>query len=241
LLRQLPCSLVLPDEEAARLLAELARPALPGKSAHEKGALQMPTTDSHLSTASSWNDEELLQRMLRREELAWREFQARFGAAIEQTVRRVTAPFARFLQPADHEEIVATFFCELTARDMHKLRRFDASYGSLGGWATFLARRTAWDYVRLVGRRAARHAEHELNEVVCDAPDPLRWACAMHDWQSVKLAINDLTERDRTFVDLLFVQGRSSEQIAEQMSIALVTVHSKKHKIRSKLASALHA
>lgn len=201
----------------------------------------MPTTDSRLTTASGWSDEELLRRMLLREELAWREFQARFGPLIRHAVRKVTARFARLLQAADHEEILATFFCDLNARDMHKLRSFDPSYRTLGGWAAFLARRTAWDYVRLVGRRAARQVDHELDDVVCDAPDPLRWACAVHDWQSVKLAIDDLTERDRTLVDLLFVQGRSSEQIAEQMSIAPVTVHSKTHKIRSKLASALHA
>lgn len=191
--------------------------------------------------AADWSEDELLQRMLRREERAWREFQTRFGPLIEGAVRQVTGRFARLLQSVDDEEILATFLCELNARDMHKLRCFDPSYGSLGGWAAFLARRTAWDYVRRAGRSAARQADHELNDVVCDAPDPLRWACASHEWRNVKRAIDHLTERDRTFVDLLFVQGRSSEQIAEHMRIALVTVHSKKHKIRSKLASALQA
>lgn len=199
----------------------------------------MSTTDPRSSLASSWGDEELLQRMLRREGPAWRAFQVRFGPLIERAVRQVTGRFARLLQSVDDEEILATFWCELNARNMHKLRSFDPSYGSLGGWAAFLARRTAWDYVRRAGRNAARQAEHELDDVVCGAPDPLRWTCASREWRSVKRAIDHLTERERTFVDLLFVQGRSSEQIAEQMSIALVTVHSKKHKIRSKLASAL--
>ena len=49
--------------------------------------------------AAHWDDDELLQRLLRREERAWRELHARFGGAIVKTIG--DAVMAAFLKPAD--------------------------------------------------------------------------------------------------------------------------------------------
>ena len=51
--------------------------------------------------------------------------------------------------------------------------------------------------------------------------------------------LQSFSEKDRTFVDLFFMQGRTPEQIAEEMQISVKTVYSKKHKIRCRLESAL--
>jgi RNA polymerase sigma-70 factor (ECF subfamily) len=198
----------------------------------------MKATTYRAATAASWDDDELLKRLLRREERAWREFHARFGGAIERAIQRATARF-RKVQSADREEIAATFYCELYARDMRKLRCFDPSYGTLCGWAELLARRAAVDYVRSLYRRVTSRTDCALEELSCCSPDPLRQACAKDEWRQLEGAIARLTGRDRLFIELMFGQDRSSQQIANVMSVSLDTVHSKRHKIRAKLASAL--
>jgi RNA polymerase sigma-70 factor (ECF subfamily) len=55
----------------------------------------------------------------------------------------------------------------------------------------------------------------------------------------VQDTLSGFSKKDRTFVELFFMQGRTPEQIAEEMRISVKTVYSKKHKIRCRLEHAL--
>jgi RNA polymerase sigma-70 factor (ECF subfamily) len=193
------------------------------------------------STAETWSDMELLNGMLLRDGTAWREFTRRYDRLIYRSIYKVTQRFATLLDSADTEEIYANLLCSLTNRDMRKLRTFEPARGHrLSTWIGMLATNTAWDYLRSVSRQPNRSATSADAEAIgATHADPFQVLAAKEDWSRVHAALSAFSAKDRTFVDLFFLQGRSPEQIADEMQISVKTVYSKKHKIRCRLESAL--
>jgi RNA polymerase sigma-70 factor (ECF subfamily) len=123
---------------------------------------------------------------------------------------------------------------------MHKLRTFEPERGHrLSTWVGLLATNAAWDYLRSLSRQPQRGNALEAEDVSCHNPDPFHALAAKEEWIRVRDMLSSFSEKDRTFVDLFFLQGRSPEQIAEEMQISVKTVYSKKHKIRCRLELAL--
>lgn len=190
--------------------------------------------------SSEWSDVELLRRMLQRESRAWREFHARFDRLIYRAIHKVTQRFSSVLDSADVEEIYAGLLCSLNSRDMHKLRTFDPERGHrLSTWISLLATNAAWDYLRAVSRQPARGPAIEAEDVSCPSPDPFSALASKEAWRRVHDTLSGFSEKDRTFVELFFMEGRTPEQIALEMQISVKTVYSKKHKIRCRLEHAL--
>lgn len=200
----------------------------------------IPDTCSPSPTPEEWTEVELLQRMLRRETRAWRQFHQRYDRLIYRAIHKVTQRFASRLSSADVEEIYALLLCSLNARDMHKLRMFEPERGHrLSTWVGLLATNAAWDYLRNLSRQPQRGSSLEAEDVSCGGPDPFHMLAAKEEWLRVRDMLSSFSEKDRTFVELFFLQGRTPEQIAEEMQISVKTVYSKKHKIRCRLEHAL--
>ncbi len=189
---------------------------------------------------SDWSEVELLERMMMREGRAWREFHLRYDRLIYRSIHKITQRFAAVLSSADVDEIYAMLLVSLNNRDMHKLRTFEPERGHrLSTWIGLLATNTAWDYLRSVARQPARGTAIEAESMVCVDPDPFHTLAAKQEWSRVSQTLKSFSDKDRTFVDLFFMQGHSPEQIAAEMQISVKTVYSKKHKIRCRLEHAL--
>jgi len=189
---------------------------------------------------AEWTEVELLQRMMAREGRAWREFHTRYDRLIYRAIHKVTQRFSSVLSSADVEEIYALLLCSLNSRDMHKLRTFEPERGHrLSTWVGLLATNAAWDYLRSLSRQPQRGNALEAEDVSCHNPDPFHALAAKEEWTRVRDMLSSFSEKDRTFVDLFFLQGRTPEQIADEMQISVKTVYSKKHKIRCRLELAL--
>jgi len=197
----------------------------------------------HVISAPSHSDAsevELLARMLLRDERAWREFHTRYDRLMFRAIHKVTQRFSSVLSNADVEEIYAQLLVSLNQRDMHKLRTFEPERGhKLSTWIGLLATNAAWDYLRSVARQPARGSNMEAEDVSCSEPDPYAALAAKEEWKRVSETLREFSDKDRTFVELFFLQGRSPEQIADEMQISVKTVYSKKHKIRCRLELAL--
>ena len=194
----------------------------------------------HFLPAAEWTEAELLQRMLLRDGRAWREFHTRYDRLIYRAIHKVTQRFSAVLSSADVDEIYALFMCSLNTREMHKLRTFEPERGHrLSTWIGLLATNAAWDYLRTVARQPLRANALEAEDLRCGSPDPFHALAAKEEWTRVSDMLSGFSEKDRTFVDLFFLQGRSPEQIADEMQISVKTVYSKKHKIRCRLESVL--
>lgn len=197
---------------------------------------QTTITDTNCNNPSEWSEEELLQRMLVRQGRAWREFHGRYDRLIYRAIHRVTGRFSSVLSNEDVEEIYSTFLLNLLKRDMHKLRRFAPERGNrLSTWIGLLATNSAWDYLRSVSRQPQRGGSPEDEPLATHQPDPFHRLMYKEQWGRVNATLSDFSEKDRVFVDLFFLQGRTPEEIANKMSISVKTVYSKKHKIRCRL------
>ena len=185
-------------------------------------------------------DQLFVERLLRHEAAAWREFHTRYNRLVYRSIHRVTRRFSAVLGSEDVEEIYANFLVNLHKRGMHKLRSYSPERGcSLSTWISLLATNTAWDFLRGVARQPAPASLCETAELRSVSPDPHRQLEARERLTALQRTLIKLSDRDRRFVQLFFVEGRSPEQIAEDMSISVKTVYSKKHKIRCRLQSAM--
>lgn len=81
----------------------------------------------------------------------------------------------------------------------------------------------------------------EAELVSSQSPSPLDEFAQKERWQILGRMIQGLSLKDRTFVQLYFVDGMSAEQVADEMRISIKTVYSKKHKIRCRLEAELLA
>ena len=190
---------------------------------------------SSTSASKHWSETELVQRMVRNEELAWREFLLRYQGLIRSVIERTTRRFSRLVGGAERDEIYACFLHSLLQRDMHKLRLFDARRGTqLSTWIGLLATNLSWDHVRSTLRRPL--GVHALaDEVSAPGPDPLSELVAKESIRERHQLLASLSAKDKRFIELFYVQALSADEIAAAMNISVKTVYSKKHKLSVRL------
>ena len=186
--------------------------------------------------AQDWPDTELLERMVARERRAWREFHRRFDRLIYRCIHKVTLRFRSVVSEEDVQEIFCQLLVDLNAREMHKLRAFEPKRGNkLSSWIGMLATNAAWDYLRSVKRRPVTTEISELEPLRAEGNDPHEELVAKQQWALVSEALRELSTKDRTFVQLYYVEGLAPEEVAAEMSVSVKTVYSKKHKLRCRL------
>jgi len=194
--------------------------------------------DAAPSPEDDVTDQELVQRMLRRENRAWRLFSRRYDRLILATIRRITVRFSRS-SSADADEIHATLMSSLLARDMVKLRTFDAERSRLSNWIALLASHATWDHLRQAQRRSLLMRAMTADLEPEPGHDPARIAISREDFQRVMALREELTARERQFFDMMYLQGVSVKEAASQLGISVKTVYTKDHKVRVKLALGL--
>lgn len=194
-------------------------------------------------TPADWTDRQLLRRVLVSNDRAWAELIRRYRPLIYRCITKVTMRYAPHLGGADLDEIYADVLMALLRDDMRKLRLYNPRRGTkLGSWIGMISINAAYDFLRSAGRRPMLdridgapdpHEEHDRS--------PLDVLIEKERWDHLNELLTDFSEKDRTFVSLYFGQGLDAQMVAEQMSISLKTVYTKKHKIRAHLRRCLQS
>ena len=187
-------------------------------------------------------DAELILSMLKDEPGAWQLFGERFDRLVRHWIANVTRRFSSMVSLDDQAEIRAIFYESLVANDKRKLRMFDPERGNrLSTWIALLVGNCARDYLRRLRREPekapiADHAEDE--RLTSWFPDPYEQAMWRERAEIAELGLADCSEKDRHLAELYFGEGMEPAEIASVMRISVKTVHTKKHKIQSRLAEA---
>ena len=195
-------------------------------------------------TPAEWSERMLLRRVLLRNEEAWNELIRRYRSLIFRCITKVTGKFAPYLPTADIDEIYGDILLSLLRNDMHKLRRYNPNRGTkLGSWIGMISINATYDYLRCSGRAPNYYECGELSIDVHADNDrtPLDELIEKERWQELNGLLADFTERDRHFLELYYNRGLDAPAIAEEMSISIKTVYSKKHKIRAHLRRSLQS
>jgi RNA polymerase sigma-70 factor (ECF subfamily) len=181
-------------------------------------------------------DDRLLQRVLRKDQVAWNELIRRFRGLVFRCITKVAAKYDAVLSNEDANEIFGDMCFNLLRDDMRKLRAYDPNRGAkLGSWLGLLAINTAYDYLRQTSRRPLLDRLDGTLDRAGDGPSALDAILEKERWNYLNTLLADFSARDRRFVELYYVGGLLPEEVAAAMGISVKTVYSKKNKLRTKL------
>ena len=189
-------------------------------------------------------DAALVAALIAGDERAWRVFHDRHSPTMLEAITGVRNRFPHIIGPDDVRDIYSELCLQLLGNDKRRLRQFDPTRGTpLRAWLGVLARHAAFDFLRLRRRQPTVRWKGEetlqLDTLGSDAPDALSVCCTRERVRIFAALVDELSARDREFVELYFYEGLDPEQTAERLGICVGTVYSKKHKIRARIESLL--
>jgi RNA polymerase sigma-70 factor, ECF subfamily len=158
-------------------------------------------------------DRQLLDRCLRHEPGAWKDFVDRYMGLIYHVIHHVGHARSVVLSPADIEDIAAEVMLQIVDDDYATLRRFKGA-SSLPTYLTIVARRIC------VKEVIKRHREAELGHATAhravineDDAEPIAAA------EEVDLMLKDLPDREAMVVRLYHLSYLNYRQIGKQLGI----------------------
>lgn len=177
------------------------------------------------------DDKDLLELVLMRNDLAWKEFLRRFQGIAFKCITKIAAKFNLSLD--DIHEIFGDFCVKILRDDMQRLRAYDVKKGTkLGSWLGLLATNATYDFLRYDQR-------HNRCTTYLDPPYLTPSALDImldRERHNILTPLRArLTYRDQQFFDLCFRAELDTQEIANTMGISVQTVHKKKHRIQATL------
>jgi RNA polymerase sigma-70 factor, ECF subfamily len=231
-------ALVLPPptaQSAQKILEQVLRPAIAKPAAKKKAESRKQRREAF----DGADDIELLDNVLRGDEVAWEAFYDRFRNLMVACITRVCLRAGVRLQSDDLMDILGDSCMNMIAGNFRRLRLYRVDGGcSVSSWIGVIATSTAHDYLRRERRRRVDPMlETDLERLapMVDGPDT-----ELIDRQQrafVDGALAGLSARDRKFAELYFGEAKSPDDIAKEMGVSVSTVYSKKAKIKTRLRS----
>ena len=181
----------------------------------------MPEPSEIDRAARRAEDAALLARVVEHDERAVEALYARYSGPLYSLAYQVTGA-ERYAQEVVQEVFVALW---------KQADRFDPARGAVGPWLFSMARHKAIDLVRREAnhRRRAADVDPEIEQAP-DNVDDEAWRNLRRD--RVRAALSELTEAQRTALELAFFAGLTHVEVAERLGIPLGTA---KTRIRSAL------
>ena len=165
-------------------------------------------------------DRMLWKRCLDHEQGAWREFVDRFLGLIYHVIHHTAHLRGVPLRPEDVEDLAAEVLSQLVARDYAVLRQFRGA-SSLAAYLAVVARRIC---VRKLTEKAGGGREVPLPDGVAAAsPNGEKPAPAgdsdLENLEEVQQLLTKLPPRDRQVVRMFYIEGRTYDEISEELGM----------------------
>lgn len=174
----------------------------------------MQKTDSDLLRQAT-EEADLANRLRNRDRQAVGELYDRYRRVVFVVIYRIVGN-----QTAAEDLVQETFL-----RVWNSFHTFDRERGDLGRWIASVARNRALDYVRSVEGRVARGTlpiqDWAPQAISSDFENDMTNCCLV---QSLRAALGRLTPRQRTLLDLAYVNGLTHSELAERLERPLGTI-----------------
>ncbi len=147
--------------------------------------------------------------------------QEAFAQLYDATSRNVFGIVLQVLRDhAQAEEVTQEVYVEA----WRLATRFDSTKGSVTAWLNTMAHRRAVDRVRSAERRTQREHRHFEFQAGDRSPDPSDLVVTTDEGRRVRDALAQLSEGQRTAVELAYFQGKTQREVAELLQVPLGTV-----------------
>jgi RNA polymerase sigma-70 factor (ECF subfamily) len=165
---------------------------------------------------------------------AWNDFVDRFLGLVYHVVQHVADMRSYPLKPEDKEDIAAQVMLKIVDNDYAVLRQFRAK-SSLAAYLTVIARRTCIH--EMAERSQIKEKEGALRiaePVESDKPDG-RAKPGLETLEEVAKLLKRLPSRERAVVRLFYIEGRTYEEISNELSIPVNSIGAILSRARKKL------
>jgi RNA polymerase sigma-70 factor (ECF subfamily) len=187
----------------------------------------------------SRQDKSLLKRCISGDKRSWDSFVERFAGLIYHSVSTTARTSGSVHDPDDLKDITNTVFLLLHENNFKKLRQFEGNC-SLASWIRLISVRVTIDHLRknrtYLSLNGDSETEKNISQSIADegglAPDLLEQEERRKIFDKV---LDELTPRERMFVELYFRRELPARQVADIMSTTLGAVYTMKNRIREKL------
>jgi RNA polymerase sigma-70 factor (ECF subfamily) len=181
-------------------------------------------------------DRDLLKRCLQHEPGAWNDFVDRYLGLVYHVIHHTAHLRSVPLRPEDVEDLAAEILLGVVAKDYQVLREFRGK-SSLATYLTVVARRICVH--QLARRTAAREVQpkndEQLKNVEAEADEAPRAGVGLETLEEVARLLKKLPARERQVVRLHYLEGRSYEEIATELSMPINSIGPILSRARKKL------
>lgn len=185
-------------------------------------------------------DRSLLERCLKSDGTAWREFVDRFSGLFAHVIHHTAGARSIQLNDSDTEDLCAEIFVAILADDFAILRRFRGD-SSLATYLTVISRRIV---VREVIRRRMSEAMGHVkthNATVEAVKDNHHEISRIENREMVQRMLEGLSEQDATVIRQFHLEGKSYREIGERLGLPENTIGPTLTRAREKLRQGLSA
>jgi RNA polymerase sigma-70 factor (ECF subfamily) len=163
-------------------------------------------------------DRLLLKRCLDQEQGAWREFVDRFLGLIYHVIQNTAHQRNQPLRPEDVEDVAAEVLTQVVARNFAVLRQFRGQ-SSLAAYLAVVARRICVHELsqRATVRVVQAKTESRPEEQEADTAAP--GENEMENVEEVQRLLGKLPPRDRQVVRMFYIEGRTYDEISNELGI----------------------
>ncbi len=193
---------------------------------------------SSSSNMKDLDDLQLLEAVLQRRNRAFEEFLRRFKGLMYSCIQKVFMKHAIPYTDDSVSDVLSQVYFNLVKDDFHKLRVYDPEKGyKVASWLCLIATNTTYDELRRKPKYLLTLDDpDDYREPVTDILSPMEESVLRERLDIMAQAVELLTDRERDFLHLYYMEGLEPEEIAERMGISTSTVYSKKNKLVAKLA-----
>lgn len=192
----------------------------------------------HSGPYGAVSDQQLLRLALARSEAGWLELMRRHRNLIYGCIHRTLGRYGVRACNETADDIFSDVCMRLLHNDMRRLRAYDPERGcKLSSWIGLIAVNAAHDHLRSRARTPTVDTIDGRADHADSCPSPLEQL--LHRERSVQLRrlANQLSSKDRDFLDLYVHRELSPKEIARRMRVSVKTVYSCRSRIERRLAN----
>lgn len=162
-------------------------------------------------------DKALLQRCLKHDSGSWNDFIDRFLGLIYHVIHYTAHLRSVSLSPEDVEDIAAEILSQIVAKDYQILRQFRGQ-SSLATYLTVVCRRLCLHELTKRQRAAVSTSAN------VDREERPRVQAGLENLEEVERLLRKLPSREREVVRLFYLEGRTYEEISNELHIPVNSI-----------------